>query len=132
MTMKSEKPDLHMDHAALYREEVFTDRKVGSIRRLMPVKADGSTDAARAPVYTGEAQLLTSVGALPLSFEIAAKSLDEAASKYGEAANLAFEQAVEELQNLRRRASSGLILPDSGAAGLNPAGIPGAGKLKLP
>jgi hypothetical protein len=32
-----------MDATQIYREETFTDRKVGTIRRLTPVTADGST-----------------------------------------------------------------------------------------
>ena len=129
-------PDPRMDSAALYREEVFTDRKVGTLRRLTPVKSDGTADASRPTVYVGEAQLLTSAGGLPLSFEIEAKSLDEAAANYGPAVKEAFESAMAELQELRRRASSSLIIPEAGAASaLGAGGVPGGlagGKLKLP
>ncbi|MBI4676308.1 MAG: hypothetical protein HY748_01870 [Elusimicrobia bacterium] len=125
-----------MDPAALWREETFTDRKVGTIRRLTPVKADGSPDPGRKAVFMGEAQLLTSVGSLPLSFEIAASSLEEAVAKYGNAVQEAFAAAMEELKDLRRRASSSLVLPGAGAPGLEgglpPALGPGLGKLKLP
>ena len=37
-----------MDATQIYREETFTDRRVGTIRRLTPVTADGAPDAARA------------------------------------------------------------------------------------
>ena len=37
-----------MDPTQIYREETFTDRRVGTIRRLTPVTADGATDAPRA------------------------------------------------------------------------------------
>ena len=86
MSIKPENgyPDFRMDAADLYREEAFTDRRMGTIRRLSPVKPDGSPDPARRVVYMGETQLLTSAGALPLSFEISANSLDEAAVKYSE------------------------------------------------
>jgi len=33
-----------MDPTQVYREETFTDRKVGTIRRLTPVAADGTED----------------------------------------------------------------------------------------
>ena len=101
--------ELTMDSSSLYREEVFTDRKVGTIRVLTPVQASGSPDLGRQVLYVGEAQLLTTAGALPLSFEIDARSLDEAVSKYANAAKQAFERAIEELQELRRQASSSIV-----------------------
>ncbi|HAM35730.1 MAG TPA: hypothetical protein DEB40_06695 [Elusimicrobia bacterium] len=140
--MMNIKPDANkaeprMDAASLFREETFSDRKVGSIRRLTPVKADGSPDSSRGVVYIGEAQLLTSMGALPLTFEIAAASLDDAVRKYGDAVKLAFEEAMQEIQEMRRRASSSLVIPESGAAGLGagglmPGALPSGSKLKLP
>jgi hypothetical protein len=113
-----------MDPAALYREEVFTDRKVGAIRMLTPVRADGSRDLGRPIVYVGEAQLLTTVGALPLSFEIEAATLEEAVRGYAPAAKEAFERAVRELQELRRQAASSIVIPDRGAGGFGPGGLP--------
>jgi hypothetical protein len=116
-----------MDASSLYHEELFTDRKVGTIRVLTPVQANGSPDLGRKVLFIGEAQLLTSVGALPLSFEIDARSLEEAVAKYAGAAKEGFERAVEELQELRRQASSSIIVPDRGIGGLGPGGTPGAG-----
>ena len=140
MKPEAEKPDPRMDPAALFREEIFTDRQAGTLRRLSPVKADGSPDPARRTVYIDEAQLLTSVGALPLSFEIEAQSLEEAVKKYGDGVKQAYEAALDEFQEMRRRAASPLIIPDSGSGGLGglsggglgPGGMPGGGKLKLP
>jgi hypothetical protein len=120
-----------MDGSSLYREEIFTDRKVGTIRVLTPVQPSGSPDLGRKVLYVGEAQLLTTAGALPLSFEIEARSLEEAVSKYGNAAKEAFAQAVQELQELRRQASSSIIVPDRGLGGLGPGGLPGGGRIKL-
>ena len=71
--------DLSMDPAALYLEEIFTDRRVGTIRRLTPVNAQGEPDRAKPVTYTGETQVVTPMGALPIAFEIEAGSLDEAA-----------------------------------------------------
>ena len=116
-----------LDSAALYREEIYTDRKVGTIRVLTPVHANGTPDLARKVLYAGEAQLLATAGAVPLSFEIDAQSLEEAVSKYADAAREAFERALEELQELRRQASSSIIVPDRGMGGLGPGGSPGAG-----
>ncbi len=128
-----------MDAASLYREEIFTDRKIGTVRRLTPVKADGSTDTARQVLYVGEAQILTQIGTLPLSFEIPAQSLQEAVSKFGPATKQAIEQAMKELQELRRQATSSLVIPQGGVGPLGPGGLPGGpgglpggGKIKLP
>jgi hypothetical protein len=123
-----------MDASSLYREEVFTDRKVGTIRVLTPVQPSGALDLARKIEYVGEAQFLTSAGALPLSFEIDARTLEDAADKYAAAAREAFERAVQELQELRRQAASSIIVPDRGMGGLGPGGVgglPGGGRIKL-
>lgn len=128
-------PELKLDAATLCREEIYTDRKVGTIRCMIPVKTDGSPDAARKTLYVGEAQLLTPVGALPLAFEIPASTLAEAVAKFPDAAKVGIERAVKELQQMRREAASSLIIPDAGTtAGITGAvpGAPGAGKIKLP
>jgi len=124
-----------MDAASLYREEIYTDRAAGTLRALIPVKADGSADAARTTLFIGEAQILTNMGPLPISFEVEAKSLAEAVENYGEAAKVGVERAVRELQELRRQASSSIVLPGAGAAAGLPGGIPPGGlggKIKLP
>ena len=56
-----------MDSTQIYREDTFTDRKVGTIRRLTPVSADGSEDSARPVLYVGQAQVMTPMGAVPLN-----------------------------------------------------------------
>ena len=77
-------PDPRMDANDLYREDTFTDRKVGTIRVMTPVKSDGSTDPARASLYVGQAQIMTPAGVLPLSFEIPAANLAEACAAAGD------------------------------------------------
>lgn len=124
--------DAKMDPAALYREEIFTDRRVGTIRALIPVKRDGSPDAGRKTVYAGEAQILTNAGPLPISFEIEAQSLEEAAQKFAGAAKEAIERTVKELQDLRRQAASSIVVPQGGMGGLGSGGMPGGGKIQLP
>jgi hypothetical protein len=126
--------DPKMDAASLYREESFTDRRVGSIRRLTPVKSDGSPDGARPEVFVGQAQLLTPMGAIPLNFEIPAKSLDEATQKFSAAAQEAVQRTMQELQELRREQASSIVIPEGGAAGLGGLGpVPGGGgKIRMP
>jgi len=121
--------NLTMDAAGVYREEVYTDRKVGTIRSLTPVKSDGSPDPGRKPVYVGEAQILTPMGAIPVTFEIDAATLDAAVTQYPAAAKEA-ERTIKEIQELRRQAASSIVIPQGG--GLPPGGLGGGGKIQLP
>ncbi len=118
-----------MDAADLWREEVFTDRKVGVLRRLTPVKPDGSDDKARKAIFVGEASLYTPAGTLPLSFDIPAETLEAAAAAYGDAVEKAFAEAMEELKEMRRKAASSIVIPKGGAGGLGGLGDPGLGGL---
>jgi len=105
-----------MDATQLYREDIFTDRRVGTIRQLTPVSADGSVDSARPVLYVGQAQVLTPVGAVPLSFELEATSLAAAIAKFGEAAEQAMQQTMRELQEMRREQASSLVIPEAGTS----------------
>ena len=126
--------DPQMSSDYLYLEEVFTDRRVGTIQRLSPVAAMGRPDPARTVLYIGQTQILTAAGALPLSFEIEAASLQEAAGKFGDGAKLALQQTMERLEEMRRDAASSIIVPDAGAAGQlgGMGGMPGGGKIRRP
>jgi len=121
-----------MDAAALYREEIYTDRKVGTLRVLVPVTPAGAADASRPTIYQGEAQLMTNMGPLPISFDIDAADLASAVARYAEATKTGVERAMRELQELRRQASSSIVIPAGGAGGLPPAGLPGGGKIQIP
>jgi hypothetical protein len=123
-----------MDVAELYREDLYTDRKVGTIRVMTPVRPDGTQDPARQVSFLGQAQIMTTAGMLPITFEIEAANLAEAVSKFGPAAKVALEDTVRELQDLRRQAASQIVIPEPGAASqiLGP-GAPGrpGGKIHL-
>jgi hypothetical protein len=120
-------PDIQVDRDALYREDLFTDRKAGTIRRLTPVTAEGAPDGTRAVLYSGQTQLLTPGGVLPLSFDIEANTLTEAVSGFPAAVHAALEHAIEEAREYRREASSRIVVPDIGGGGA----LPGGGKIKL-
>jgi len=122
-------PDIQLDSAGLYREDIFTDRRAGTIRRLIPVTVDGSTDPQRPVLYSGQTQLLTPNGVLPLGFEIEAGSLQEAIAKFPAAVKEALEQAIEEAREFRRETASRIVVPEVGGMGGGP--LPGGGKIKL-
>jgi hypothetical protein len=122
--------EIKVDPKQLYLEEIFTDRRVGTIRRLTPVNKDGARDQARAVLYVGETQVLTPAGALPIAFEIGAGSLEEAADKFGQLAKEAIERTVKELQELRRQAASQIVIPQGGLPPMGGAG--GGGKIQMP
>ena len=127
--------DLRMTPTDLYREDVYTDRRIGMIRQLTPVTTAGAPDPSRPVVFTGQAQLMTAGGVLPITFEIEATTLAEAVERFGAAAQVALEETVREIQELRRQASSGLVIPEPGTtsailgAGELPPG--GGGKIRL-
>lgn len=116
--------NIEMDSTGLYIEESFTDRRVGNLQRLSPVTSSGQTDDSRPVLYLGQTQVMTPAGALPLTFEIEAASLEDAIAKFGENAQQALADTMERLEELRREQASSLIVPGSGAPG---GGGPGGG-----
>ncbi len=119
-----------MDATSLYREEMYTDRAVGMLRVLHPVSSAGAPDPSRPTIYTGEAQLMTNVGPLPISFDIPGATLAEAVANYAEAAKEGVAHAMREIAEMRRQASSSLVIPQGGA--LPPGGPFGGGKIQMP
>ncbi|MEO8186913.1 MAG: hypothetical protein ABI580_06065 [Burkholderiaceae bacterium] len=121
--------DIKMDATSLYREEIYTDRRIGTIRAMVPVTSNGDADAKRETLYIGEAQIMTQMGPLPVTFEIEATSLDGAVAGYAKAAKTAVERTVNELQDLRRQSASSLVLPGQGGVSFGPGGLGGVGGL---
>jgi hypothetical protein len=134
MAAKSDLPEVRLDPAALYREEMYTDRRAGTIRRLTPVTVDGSTDPNRPVLFSGQTQLLTPAGVLPLAFEIEASTLEEALTRFPDGVNVALEQAIDEAREMRREAASRIVVPEVGS-GIGPGSggggaAGGGGKIK--
>ena len=131
MAAQNDLPEVQLDLQALYREDVFTDRRAGSIRRLTPVTADGAVDPTRPVLFSGQTQLLTPAGVLPLGFEIEAATLEEALKKFPDGVRVALEQAIDEARELRREAASRIVVPEVGGVP-GPGGASGGGKIKFP
>lgn len=129
---QQELPEMNLDPTTLYQEEVFTDGQIGEIRRLTPVKTDGSRDETRDVRYTGSTQIMTQAGPIPLSFEIESDSLDQAVAQFGRLAQEKLDETTRRLEEMRREQASGILTPDQlaggGAGGMGGAGgVGGAG-----
>jgi hypothetical protein len=132
MAAQNDLPDVRLDPAAMYREEIFTDRRAGTIRRLTPVTVDGATDTSRPMLFSGQTQLLTPAGVLPLVFEIEAATLEEALQKFPDGVKVALEQAIDEAREMRRESASRIVVPEVGAGSIGPGPGQGGGKIKFP
>jgi hypothetical protein len=128
--MAEEELKLELDVDNLYREEIFTDQKIGTLRQLTPVKSDGSRDDARPILFVGETSLMTPAGTLPIHFRLEGKDLGEAAKQFSDAANKAIQETMEQLRELRRQAASSIVVPDMSKGGMG--GLGGGGKIQMP
>jgi len=121
-----------MNPADLWIEEVYTDRRIGTLRKLTPVKGDGERDDSRDVQWVGETQVLSQLGTLPITFPLEAETLEEAAKKFGGEAKKAIERTVRELQEMRRQAASSIVIPQGGLPPMPPGGGSGGGKIQIP
>jgi hypothetical protein len=122
-----------MDEKGLYLEEVFTDRKVGMIRRLSPVTPDGTPDGSRPVLHIGQAEIMTNMGPVPINFDLPGTTLKEAVAGFSVAATAAIEQTVRQIQEMRRQQASQLVVPQGGMGGMGAPGAPGlGGKIQIP
>lgn len=103
--------DIKMDAANLFREETYTDLKTGSIRRLVPVKADGTEDPTRSAEYSGHTQIMSPHGPLPIQGLIEAATLAEAVERFPQAMEDAVQNMVEEAQRYQREQANRIVTP---------------------
>ena len=109
--------EISVDTDNLYREETFTDLKVASIRRLTPIRVDGSDDDSRPPLFMGETTLMSQRGPLPVQAPIEAATIEEAFAQFPEAVNHAVEQLIEQAREMQRQEASRIVVPGQGPAG---------------
>lgn len=120
--------EIKMNEADLFREVVFTDNRIGTIREMQPVTADGDVDGSRISRFLGSAQLMTPGGPLPISFEIEAVTLSQAVEGFGAAAQAAIERTLDELKELQREQASSIVVPKGG---VDPSAL-GGGGIQMP
>ncbi|MEK6796218.1 MAG: hypothetical protein AABZ39_15670 [Spirochaetota bacterium] len=119
--------EIKVNMASLYREETFSDLGVATIRVMTPVKPDGTKDAARAVLYTGQASIVTEMGQLPLSFALEAASVEDAFKKFPDGMKKAFDEMMQEIREMRREQQNRIVVPRGGMPDMPPAG----GKIQL-
>ena len=93
--------DFTVDKNNLYREESITDLKVASIRRMVPVTAEGTDDTSRSAVFFGHTQILTPQGPLPLQARLMANNLAEAIAEFPQAMEREMAKVVEQIQQMQ-------------------------------
>ncbi|HEX2583889.1 MAG TPA: hypothetical protein VHL14_02065 [Steroidobacteraceae bacterium] len=130
--MSQATPDMQMDIANLYREDSYTDRKLGVIRCMTPVTGTGETDTTRPVLYLGQAEIMTSMGPVPINFEIEAKTLGEAVAGFAEAAQAGIQRTVEQINEMRRQQASQLVVAPGNMPGLKGDPRGGGGKIQIP
>jgi hypothetical protein len=109
-----------VDKSNLYREESITDFKVASIRRLIPIRTDGTDDPGRKPIFVGQTQLMSPEGPVPIQSELKAGTLAEALDEFPKAMERALAEVIERLkkaqqqrqqQQRQRSETSRIIIP---------------------
>lgn len=131
--------------ADLYREDTYTDRRIGTIRVLTPVLPTGDRDPAREVEFSGQISVMTPMGALPVGFELPGPTLAEATAAFTAAAKAGIERTMEEIAQMRREAASSLVIPGQGGGmgggmgglgGLGGGGLDGGfgggGRIRMP
>jgi hypothetical protein len=105
--------ELKIDRSNLFKEETYTDLKVGIVKHMTPVKADGSVDKTRKSVFVGQTSLMTPNGPLPIQAVIQAKELQQAIKKFPEAMQASMERLAEEARKYQEQEKDKIEKPDS-------------------
>ena len=111
--------NIKIDGSNLWKEENFTDLQVGSIRKLTPIKIDGTEDEMRKATWSATTNIMTPGGALPISGEIDASSLEEAVEKFSDAINVAVKKLQEDMVRMQQEQANRIVTPDEIRGGKN-------------
>ncbi len=109
--------DNAMNPDTLYREENYTDNRLGAIRKLIPVTTNGAVDSNRPIKFIGSAQIMSQMGPIPLSFELAGATIGDAAENFAASAEIAIQEAAAELEQMRREQASQIVMPGQSSSG---------------
>ena len=110
----------------LHREDVFSDMRLATIRRLQPIRSDGSHDPSRPTTYIAETTIVSQLGPIPVQAPVEADSLKDAFLKFPEAIRAAVDRLSERAQEMRREEASRIVVPGAMPPDLG-GGRPGGG-----
>lgn len=105
------KADFKIDTTSLYREESYTDLKVASIRKMVPVKPDGSDDDTREAHFFASTQLMSPQGPLPIQAPLKSKTLEAAIEEFPEVIKFAIERTIDEIRKMQQKEESRIVVP---------------------
>ena len=112
---EQEKIEFTVDQTNLYREEGVTDLKVASIRRMVPITAEGKDDPSRSPLFFGHTQIITPQGPLPLQARLMANNLNEAIEAFPLAMEQEMAKMIDQIQKMqqeeKKKNDSRIIVP---------------------
>ena len=104
--------NINIDGENLWKEESITDLNVGNIRKLTPIKLDGTEDESRTASYSATTNIMTPGGALPISGEIEATTLAEAVENFPAAINIAVKKLQEDMIKMQQEQANKIVTPD--------------------
>jgi len=90
--------EAQLDKDNLYREETYTDMKIGSLHKLIPIKLDGTMDESRPAHFSARTQLMSPAGPVPVQTELKAETLSDALEEFPAAISVAVEEMVTQAQ----------------------------------
>lgn len=119
-------PEIELATDDMYRDEVFSDLRVGSVRRFTPVTPEGENDDSRPVIYHGQTSLQSPAGPIPLNFELDAKTLPEAMQAFPKAAQEEAGRVMKEIEEMQRQQQAS----QGGQGGQDGQG--GGGRIQIP
>ncbi|MBT8046089.1 MAG: hypothetical protein KJN67_02875 [Pontiella sp.] len=119
MTEENTLENIKIDGSNLWKEENFTDLQVGSIRKMTPIKLDGTEDEMRTATYSATTNIMTPNGALPISGEIEATNLEEAVENFSDAINAAVKKLQEDMIKMQQEQANKIVTPEELRGGKN-------------
>lgn len=107
--------DFQVDKENLFREETVTDLKIATIRKLIPIKTDGSDDTDRQVIFIGTTQLGTPQGPIPMQAVLDAATLEQAMAAFPAAMEVETRKVVENFKRMheeqKKSQDSRIIMP---------------------
>lgn len=112
MSEKNEIENIKFNKDNLWKEENYTDLEVGAIKKLIPIKVDGTKDDQRLPTFTATTNIMTPSGALPLTGQIEAENIEEAIDKFPDAINEALKKLQDDMMKMQQEQANKIVTPD--------------------